>query len=40
MTATIIRPGLYRVRGAGIDQLVIASHGCDALSQMFERVLP
>jgi hypothetical protein len=39
MTATIVKPGLYRVRGAGIDQLVIASHGCDAISALICEVL-
>lgn len=39
MIATLIRPGLYRVRGAGIDQLVIAQHGCDAISAFVELVL-
>jgi hypothetical protein len=39
MIAQFIRPGLYRVRGAGIDQLVIASHGCDAISALIDEVL-
>jgi hypothetical protein len=40
MIATMIRPGLYRVRGAGLDQLVIASHGCDAIAALICEVLP
>lgn len=32
MSATPLIPGrLYRVRGAGLDLKVIASHPCDAL---------
>lgn len=32
MTATPLIPGrLYRVRGAGLDMTVIASHPCDAI---------
>jgi hypothetical protein len=39
MSATQVRPGLYRVRCAGIDQLVIASHGCDAISALIDEVM-
>jgi hypothetical protein len=40
VTATLIRPGVYRVRGAGFDQLVIADHGCDAIGALIDAVMP
>jgi len=40
MTATYIKPGLFRVRGAGFDQIVIAANGCDAICALIDQVLP
>lgn len=41
MSAKPIIPGrLYRVRGAGIDVTVIASHGCDAICNVLAQAMP
>ena len=40
MTAILVKPGLFRVRGSGIDQLVIAPNGFDAIASLIDLVLP
>lgn len=41
MSAQAIIPGrLYRVRGAGLDMNIIASHGCDAICHALRRLYP
>ncbi|MBS1198129.1 MAG: hypothetical protein H6R18_1914 [Proteobacteria bacterium] len=41
MSARPIIPGrLYHVRGSGIDIKVIAAHGCDAICNVLQEILP
>jgi hypothetical protein len=39
MSAIYLRPGVFRVRGAGIDIEVLAAHGCDAICSVIEGVI-